>query len=63
MERNRKCPVCGSSEIGQGILTGYANITPVKGRIFKSGSAILADICTECGNILSMRVEKPEKFK
>lgn len=63
MEKNRKCPVCGCSEIGQGILTGYASKAPVKGGLFQSGSAISAEICTSCGNILSMRVEKPEQFK
>jgi hypothetical protein len=35
---------------------------PLKG-IFKTGSEVIADICTECGHILSMRVKNPEKFK
>jgi hypothetical protein len=35
---------------------------PLKG-IFKTGSEVIADICTKCGYILSMRVKNPEKFK
>ncbi|MCB2309144.1 hypothetical protein LGL08_10440 [Clostridium estertheticum] len=36
---------------------------PHKGNVFNTGSATIADICTACGHILSMKVEKPEKFK
>ena len=63
MESNNKCPICGCYEIGKGKLRGYANMYQVKGNVFNSGSPIIDDICTKCGHILSMRVEKPEKFK
>jgi hypothetical protein len=63
MESNNKCPICGSCEIGKGKLRGYADMAPVKGYVFTTGSPVIADICTNCGHILSMRVEKPEKFK
>lgn len=63
MESNRKCPICGCEEIGQGKLTGYAVMQPIKGKFLNTGSATIADICTACGHILSMRVEKSEKFK
>ena len=56
-----KCTKCGSSEIGQGKLDGYATMKP-KNALFL-GSNIIANICTECGEILSMRVEEPKKFK
>jgi hypothetical protein len=63
METNDKCPICGCCEIGKGILRGYADMAPVNNRFFNNGSPIIADICTKCGHILSMRVTKPEKFK
>lgn len=62
MEKNKECPICGSKEIGQGELSGYAAMQPI-GVFFSNGSEIIADICTHCGYILSMRVKKPEKFK
>ena len=57
-----RCPECGNNRIGKGKLSGYATLTPI-GKIFTTGSAIIADVCTECGTIIRMKVEKPEKFK
>lgn len=57
-----KCPYCGNSEIGKGKLSGYAVLRPV-GKIMSMGSPIIADVCTNCGLIMQMRVEHPEKFK
>ncbi|MDD2502517.1 MAG: transcription initiation factor TFIIIB [Desulfitobacteriaceae bacterium] len=62
MRDNARCPDCGHTEIGKGKLSGYATLTP-KGKIFSMGSAIIADVCTNCGYIIKMRVERPEKFK
>lgn len=62
MEKSKECPMCGSKEIGQGKLSGYAAMLPIN-TFFTTGSEIVAEICTHCGYILSMRVEKPEKFK
>jgi len=59
---NDKCPKCGCTEIGQGDTYGEGSMFPIKNR-FKFGSSVIADICTECGYIIEMRVEKPEKFK
>ena len=56
-----KCPECGNTEIGKGKLSGYAVLTPV-GKLMSMGSAIIADVCTDCGTIIRMKVEKPEKF-
>jgi len=61
MERNQECPICGCKEIGEGKQMGQGAMMPI-GNIW-TGSAIISDICTECGHILSMRVEKPGKFK
>lgn len=62
MDENVKCPVCGSTEIGKGKLCGYASMQPVD-KFFSMGSEIIAEICTECGHILSLKVQNPEKFK
>lgn len=57
-----KCPKCGSTEIGQGKFSGYAKMGPMK---FWKGdySSVIAQVCTECGHIISMRVKKPQNFK
>ena len=60
MAKADKCPGCGSRYIGEGILSGYANMT-VRGKPF-SASKIIAQVCSNCGLILEMRVEKPDKF-
>lgn len=61
MENNQKCPICGCKEIGQGKQGGQGGMIPVGSKW--TVSVIVSDICTQCGHILSMRVEKPEKFK
>ncbi|MDP4145312.1 MAG: transcription initiation factor TFIIIB [Bacillota bacterium] len=65
MEEGNKvkaCPICGCTEIGQGKLTGYSKMMPLH-TIFSNGSDVIADICLECGHIISMRVTRPDKFK
>ncbi|PRR82041.1 transcription initiation factor TFIIIB [Clostridium vincentii] len=62
MENNNGCPVCGCTEIGKGKLIGHANMIPVD-KFFSGGSEIVADICTKCGQVLSLKVIKPEMFK
>lgn len=60
--QEKECPKCGCKEMGKGKLSGYAMMSPV-GKIFSMGSEIIAEICTECGHILEMKVKHPEKFK
>ncbi|NLX86258.1 MAG: transcription initiation factor TFIIIB [Clostridiales bacterium] len=61
MESKEKCPECGCKEIGRGKMSGYACMVP-EGRVFVS-SALIAEVCTDCGLILRLKVEKPHKFK
>ncbi len=61
MSEENKCPQCGNNELGQGVLSGYAQIRPV-GKPLSIGSDILAVICSSCGHILSWKVAKPAKF-
>lgn len=58
---NEVCPKCGSSEFGRGILTG-AYLTP-ENKLFSGGNKIVLEVCTECGNVLNMKVNNPHKFK
>jgi len=62
MFEEKKCPECGCEEIGKGKLSDYANLAPM-GKFFSMGSAILAEVCTNCGLIIRLRAEKPDKFK
>jgi hypothetical protein len=58
---DKVCPICGCNEIGKGRQIGQGGMMAIKSLF--AGSIVIADICTECGHILSMRVEKPEIFK
>lgn len=56
-----KCPNCGCDEIERGIQKGYGSMHPMDS--FGFSSNVIAYICTECGYIIAMRVEKPKRFK
>jgi len=60
----KKCPACGSYNIGQGVFNGYANLTACneKGKATLRSSPVKAVVCAECGLIINIYVTKPEKF-
>lgn len=61
MAKIDRCPECGSRYIGEGTFnSGYAYLTP-KGKVFAS-SKVKAEVCSNCGLIIQLRVDKPEKF-
>ena len=64
LEDSKKCPICKCEEVGKGRHYAQGAMFPLGG-IFslKTGSEVIADICTNCGYILSMKVNNPEKFK
>ncbi len=62
MDKDYRCPECGSRKIGKGKLDGYAVLRPAD-KLFSTGSAIIAEVCSNCGLIIQWRVKKPEKFK
>jgi len=62
MEYMKECPVCGSKELRQGKQRGYARMFPLNS-FLQDGSNIIATICSDCGHILSTKVEKPQQFK
>nr|WP_300004042.1 hypothetical protein [Tissierella sp.] len=61
--KNDTCPRCGSKEIGQGKQTYQGKMHPIDSITVLAGSNIVADICTDCGYIIEMRVVNPELFK
>ena len=62
MENYQECPICGCKEIGKGKHISQGKMFPFN-KIFTTGSEVIAEICTNCGHILSMRVEEPKIFK
>ncbi|PGC56271.1 hypothetical protein COM24_08715 [Bacillus toyonensis] len=61
---NKKYPNCGSREIGQDSLDAQAFLRLIStNNLFNQFSRVIADVCTEYGNILSMKAEHPEYFK
>ncbi|HWJ04044.1 MAG TPA: transcription initiation factor TFIIIB [Verrucomicrobiae bacterium] len=62
MLQDKTCPECGGTDFGKGRLTGYAKLMPVD-KVLSMGSAIIAEVCTNCGNIICLKVERPDKFK
>ncbi|WP_378210909.1 transcription initiation factor TFIIIB [Anoxybacteroides rupiense] len=62
MKEINECLSCGNKEIVQGKFQYEAKVQPINKK-FSTGSDVLVDICSNCGLILSMKVENPEKFK
>lgn len=63
METNTySCKACGSQSFSEGKLDGYAALRPVN-TIFSSDSPLIFTVCTQCGEIASIKATKPEKFK
>ena len=63
MIKNNVCPKCGCRQIGQGKQVTWAKMIPINNSTMSFGSNIIADICTNCGYIIEMRVEKPNRIK
>ncbi|WP_141504590.1 hypothetical protein [Paenibacillus luteus] len=61
-QENLSCKVCGSNTFAKGeIINGYARVMPI-GKMFASGSPVIYTFCKECGEVASIKIEKPEKF-
>ncbi|MBO7747004.1 hypothetical protein I8J29_22630 [Paenibacillus sp. MWE-103] len=56
------CNQCGGTSFGFGQTTGQAVVFPLN-KLFARGSSAIFTICTDCGEVQSIRVENPEKFK
>lgn len=56
-----KCPQCGSRRLGHGVFDGYARLTSKRSRGWR-GSNVTALVCSDCGLIIELRAEHPERF-
>ncbi|MFJ7954448.1 hypothetical protein ACIQZG_23385 [Lysinibacillus sp. NPDC096418] len=63
MENNKlTCKSCGGDSFGEGKLDGYANLRPVD-NFFSTGSPLICTVCLKCGEVASIKVANPHKFK
>jgi predicted RNA-binding Zn-ribbon protein involved in translation (DUF1610 family) len=64
LKMHKKCPNCGFREIRQCSLEvqAYLRLSSTN-NLFNQFPSVIADVCTECGNILSMKAEHPKYFK
>ncbi|BCB04148.1 transcription initiation factor TFIIIB [Bacillus sp. KH172YL63] len=61
-EQTARCPKCGGTDLGKGMHSGYAVMSPVNKKL-SFGSEIEHILCTDCGFIIESYVTKPQKFK
>ena len=66
MEKDKVvCKICGNDSFTQGELGGsMANVKPVKlDMLHFASSPLILTICTNCGEVASMKVKNLQKFK
>jgi uncharacterized Zn finger protein len=63
MQANSTCKKCGHTRFSEGILgkAGYEKVRSAS-KIFGSSNLVLL-FCENCGEVASMRVERPEKIR
>ncbi|MDP4147414.1 MAG: hypothetical protein Q8936_23595 [Bacillota bacterium] len=55
-----KCPKCNGAEFAEG--TDFMPIKPLNKK-FSMGSNKIYTFCLSCGEVISTRIENPNKFK
>lgn len=66
MEKDKLvCKICGNDSFTQGELGGsMANVKPIKlDMLHFSSSPLILTICTNCGEVASMKVKNLQNFK
>ena len=63
MDNKKICPVCGNEETKQGKLHGVATLHSLDARVGVGGSDLIFTFCCKCGEVLSIKVDKPEIIK
>lgn len=56
------CKSCGSNNFTKGKITNYDAVLMPVDKIFSNGSPLIYTFCKECGEVASIKVQKPEKF-
>ncbi|MEK5078020.1 hypothetical protein MKX73_03310 [Solibacillus sp. FSL W7-1436] len=64
-EEKLVCKICDNDSFTQGELGGsMANVKPIKHDMLHfSSSPLILTICTNCGEVASMKVKNLQKFK
>ena len=57
-----ECTVCGNKKIKKGKLHGVASLQALNSRVGVGGSELIFSFCSECGEVLSVKVYDPEKI-
>lgn len=61
MDKNEKCPYCGSNKNVIGVQSGYASVSANKSLTFKT-QILYHVICLDCGSVIRSFVKNPEKL-
>jgi DNA-directed RNA polymerase subunit RPC12/RpoP len=56
------CPDCKSNKIVKIRFTGEVKAYPYD-KVLSLGSYLVGKVCTDCGLIIQLKLEKPEKFR
>ena len=57
----KKCTVCGNEKIKKGKLHGVASLQALNSRAGIGGSELIVSFCSECGEVLDIKVANPER--
>lgn len=57
----KKCTVCGNEKIKKGKLHGVASLQSLNSRTGLGGSELIVSFCSECGEVLGIKVAAPER--
>lgn len=63
MENNKACSNCGSTQSKQGKISGIASLQSLDSKIGLGGSEIIVEFCSNCGEVISMKVKNPSAIK
>jgi thymidine kinase len=63
MDTQKICPVCGNEETKQGKLHGVAALHALDARVGVGGSELIFTFCSQCGEVLSVKVDNPDAIK
>ena len=60
-EKKFICKFCGCDSFTIGIMDNYAKLRPID-KSFYAGSPLIYTFCKDCGEVASIKVDKPHKF-
>jgi len=60
-EQKSICKFCGSDSFTRGIMDNIIKLRPID-KSFFAGSALIYTFCKDCGEVASIKVDKPQNF-